>query len=139
MNYDELAQEEIKAIEALRDARMYRHAVYHCCMAIEYMLKIKLVQIDPTSEFLEGHDIINIFRAVQAKFTPSHDLISVVRFCRKYFNEARYPSSGTAVYTKEFAEQFVQYVDDVKYYVDHECMVTVEDLVERFKKTTEER
>ena len=134
MNYYELAQEELKAIETLRGAGMYRHAVFQCCMAIEYFLKTKLVQVAPTSELLEGHDIVNILRAVQERFPSSKDLVSVVRFCRKYFNEARYPSSGTAAYTKEFAEQFAQYVDDVKHYIDHECMATAEDLAEKFKK-----
>jgi HEPN domain-containing protein len=134
VNYYELAEEEIEAVETLFDAGKYRHAVYHSCIAIELLLKTKLVQIEPTSALLEGHDIINIFKALQEKYESSRDLRAVVRFCRKYFNESRYPVSGTAVYTKEFAEQFTQYVEDTKYYVDNECAATVDDLKDRFKK-----
>ena len=101
-------------------------------MAIEYLLKTKLVQIDSTSEYLYGHDIINIFKVVQEKFESSRDLYSVVRYCRKYYNESRYPTTGTEAFTKEFAEQFMKYVEDTKYYIDNECPATLEDLANRF-------
>jgi len=133
VNYYELAEEEIVTARTLYSAGQYRHAVYHSCIAIELLLKTKLVQIEPTSVLLEGHDIINIFKEIQERYKSSKDLLSVVRFCRKYFNETRYPVSGTAVYTKVFAEQFAQYVDDTKYYIDNECAATMEDLADRFK------
>ena len=132
MDYYVLAEEEIGAIDVLYAAGQYRHSVYHSCIAIELLLKSKLVQIDPTSAFLESHDIINIFKAVQEKYNSTKDLRPVVRFCRKYFNESRYPVSGTVIYTMEFASQFLQYVKDVKNYIDTECMATLEDLVTRF-------
>ena len=135
MNYYELAEEEIKAVNTLYSAGMYRHTVYHCCIAMELLLKTKMVQIDPASVLIEGHDIINIFKAVQEKYPSTKDLRTVVRFCRKYFNESRYPSDGAAVYTKEFAEQFVQYAEDVKFYIDNECTATMDDLANRYKKT----
>jgi len=128
-----LAEEEVAVARTLHDAGQYRHAVYHSCIAIELLLKTKLVQVEPESALLEGHDIINIFKAVQERFESSRDLLSVVRFCRKYFNESRYPVSGTAVYTKGFAEQFAQHVEDTKFYIDNECAVTMEDLADRFK------
>ena len=132
MNFYMLAEEEIQAIDVLYTAGQYRHAVYHSCIAIELLLKNKLVQIDPTSAFLEGHDIINIFKAVQEKYESSKDLQPVVRFCRKYFNESRYPVSGTPIYTMEFAAQFLQHVKDVKHYIDTECTATLEELATRF-------
>ena len=134
MNYYNLAVEEINAAQTLFDAGQYRHTVYHSCIAIELLLKTKLVQIEPVSTLLDGHDIINIFKTVQEKYKSSRDLLSVVRFCRKYFNESRYPVSGTVVYEKEFAEQFLQYVENTKYYIDNECAATLEDLENRFKK-----
>jgi len=103
-------------------------------MCIEYLLKTKLVQIAPLSEFLDGHDIINIFKVVSARYKPSKDLRAIVGFCRKYFNESRYPASGTEAYTKAFADDFIQYVTSVKDYVDNECASTTEDLINRFKK-----
>jgi HEPN domain-containing protein len=133
VDYYKLAEEEFTAIAALYNAGQYRHAVTHSCMAIEYLLKTKLVQIDPTSEYLYGHDIINIFKIVQEKYESSRDLRSIVRFCRKYHNESRYPTTGTAAFTKEFAEQFEKYVEDTKYYIDNECLATLEDLANRFK------
>jgi len=128
-----LAEEEIAAMEVLYRAGQYRQVITHSCMAIEYLLKTKLIQIDSTSEYLYGHDIINIFKTVQEKYGSSKDLHSIVRFCRKYHNESRYPMTSMAVFTKEFAEQFVKYVEDTKYYIDNECPATLEDLVNRFK------
>ena len=132
MNFYALAEEEMQAIDILYNACQYRHAIYHSCIAIELFLKNKLVQIDPNSALLEGHDIINIYKAVQEKYESSKDLRPVVRFCRKYFNESRYPVSGTTVYTKEFAAQFLQHVKDIKHYIDTECTATIEDLATRF-------
>jgi HEPN domain-containing protein len=134
VNYYQLAEEEIDAVKALYDAGKYRHAVYHSCLCMEYLLKTKLVQLEPTSVLLDGHDIINIFKVVHAKHKSTKDLRSVIGFCRKYFNEARYPSSGTEAYTKEFAEEFMQYMNDIKLYIDNECTSTVEDLMSKFKK-----
>jgi len=134
VDYYKLAEEELQVVDTLYEAGQYRHAIYHSCMCIEYLLKSKLVQISPTSEFLDGHDIINIFKAVNAKYKSNKDLRPVVGFCRKYFNESRYPASGTGVYTKEFAEEFIQYVRAIKNYIDNECASTVEGLANRFKR-----
>ena len=132
MNFYVLAEEEMQAIDVLYAAGKYRHAVYHSCIAIELLLKNKLVQIDPTSAFLESHDIINIYKTVQEKYKSHKDLQPIVRFCRKYFNESRYPMSGKDLYTMEFAAQFLQYVKDIKHYIDTECTATIEDLATRF-------
>jgi len=132
LNFYALAEEEIHVIDVLYVAGQYRHAVYHSCIAIELLLKSKLVQIDPTSAFLESHDIINIFKAVQDKYNSNKNLQPIVRFCRKYFNESRYPLSGTIIYTMEFASHFIQHVKDIKNYIDNECAATMEDLVSRF-------
>jgi len=134
VDYYKLAEEELQVVETLYDAGRYRHAIYHSCMCIEYLLKTKLVQIAPTSEFLDGHDIINIFKVVNSKYKSSKDLRTIVGFCRKYFNESRYPAFGTEVYTKEFAEEFIQHVKTIKDYIDDECVSTAEDLVNKFKK-----
>ena len=134
MDYYKLAEEEMQVTETLYNAERYRHAVFHACMSMEYFLKAKLVQINPASEFLDTHDIINIFKVIQSKYKPSRDLRPIVGFCRKYFNESRYPASGTAVYTKEFAEEFMEYVGNIKNYIDSECVATVEDLVYKFRE-----
>jgi len=46
---------------------------------------------------------------------------------------SRYPVSGTAVYTEKFAASFRQYVIDIKFYIDNECIATIEDLPNKFK------
>ena len=134
MDYYKLAEEEIKSIEVLQTAGQYRHVITHCCMCIEYLLKTKLVQINPASDVLYGHDIINIFKEVQERYTSSKNLISIVRFCRKYLNDSRYPASGTAAYTKKFAEDFIRYVTEIKNYIDNECIATEDDLLDKYKK-----
>jgi HEPN domain-containing protein len=134
VDYYKLAEEERQVIKTLYDAGQYRHAITHSCMCIEYLLKTKMVQINPTSELLYGHDIINIFKEIEAKFKPEKDLTSGIRFCRKYLNESRYPESGTEIYTKDFAEQFMQHVENIKDYIVNECIITINDLVDRYKK-----
>jgi len=105
------------------------------CLCVELLLKTKLIQIDPTSVLLEGHDLINIFKAVHAKYNSANDLSYAVRDCRKYFNESRYPASGTKVYSKAFSEQFLKHVENVKYYIDNECTATIADLKDKYRKT----
>ncbi len=54
---------------------------------------------------------------------------------RKYFNESRYPYAGDIrVYTRGFADEFIKITDDVKYYVDNECIATEDDLTKKFAK-----
>jgi HEPN domain-containing protein len=134
VDYYELAKDELPVIKTLFSAEQYRHTITHSCMCIEYFLKSKLVQIDPASELLYGHDIINIFKKIHTKYNSSKDLSTSVRFCRKYLNESRYPESGTAIYTKEFAKQFIQHVEDIQHYVEIECSATLDDLMEKFVK-----
>ena len=132
MDYYKLAEEELQVIETLHDAGKYRHTIFHSCMCMEYLLKSRLVQISPISEFLDGHDIINIFKTVHQKYKSSNNLRDIVRFCRKYFNESRYPASGTEVYTREFATEFIGYVKVIKEYIDNECISTMEDLIDKW-------
>ena len=135
MDYYKLAEEEIQVINTLFDAGQYRHAITHTCLCIEYLLKTKLVQLAPNSELIYGHDIINIFKEIQIKYKPGKDLSVSLRFCRKYLNESRYPESGTEIYTKEFAGQFLQHMEDIKHYIDNECAANLDDLVKKYKKS----
>lgn len=111
----------------------YQQSVSQSCLAVELFLKSKLILIDPGSELDKTHDSINIFKVVAKKYPPKKDLLPGVRNCRKYFNEARYPYGGTEIYSKEFAEEFVKYVEDVMDYIDNECQATLEDLQNKFE------
>ncbi len=42
--------------------------------------------------------------------------------------------SGTEVYTKNFAEQFRVYVEEIKNYIDNECAATLDDLKDKYKR-----
>jgi len=42
-----------------------------------------------------------------------------------------------AVFTDDFAEQFLLYIKDIRYYVDEECQATIEDLKSKFNKSQE--
>jgi HEPN domain-containing protein len=84
--------------------------------------------IDPDSELDKSHDTINIYYVLVKKYPPKRDLLTGIRYCRKYFTEARYPIDGTDIYTKEFAERFLYYVEEIKLYIDQECQSTLDDL-----------
>jgi hypothetical protein len=61
------------------------------------------------------------------------DMTSMIARCRKYFNEARYPSSrDVSVYTKEFALEFINFIAIVKEFIDNECMATMDDLKNKY-------
>jgi len=80
-----------------------------------------------------SHDVINIYKCLSKRYKSKEDLLPALVRCRKYFNEARYPSSDSAAYTKEFCEEFLIYLDSIKSYVDNQCQATLDDVVERFK------
>ena len=64
---------------------------------------------------------------LRCQFVPKNDLLRSISMSRKYFNESRYPHGDTLAYTKEFANMFLAYVDDVKKYIDCECVTDVDD------------
>lgn len=56
-----------------------------------------------------------------------------MKACRKYNNESRYPYNGMGIFTKDFAEMFIEYVNDTKSYIDNECSATLGDLKKKFE------
>jgi len=81
-----------------------------------------------------SHDVINIYKCLSKRYKAVKDLLPAIVRCRKYFNEARYPSSDSEAYTKEFCEEFLGYIDSVKKYVDNQCRATLDDVVDKFRK-----
>jgi len=112
--------------------KRYRTSVYSSCLAIELYLKSALSSVDPNSDYLESHDVVNLYNTVARKYPPSSDLSPIIRKCRKHFNEARYPVVEE-VYDKNFAEEFTGNVKKIKNYVDNECHISDEDLIKRFR------
>ena len=134
MNYYDNALNWYSSAKFLLAGEFYQQSVSQSCLAVELFLKSKLIMIDPDSELDKSHDSISIFKEVAKKYPPKKDLLHGIRYCRKYFNEARYPYSGTSIYTKEFAEEFVKYVEDVINYIDNECKASLEDLQNKHGK-----
>ena len=110
----------------------YRACVYHCCLAAELYLKSYAEISDPGYDY-KTHDIIGLYRIVSKKFKPSQKLDHIVAQLRKYFNEARYPSGNTDAYDKKFAEDFLNYLEQIKNYISNDCHISLEDLQKKFK------
>ncbi len=117
----------------------YEHEKYQVgialsCLSVELYLKSVLDQVEHPTELETTHDIINIYRCLAKRYVPQADLMPKLVRCRKYFNEARYPASNSAAYTKEFCEEFLGCIDAVKDYVDNKCQAGMNDLLNKFKK-----
>jgi len=116
----------------LESGGYYQQSVSQSCLAVELFLKSRLSIVDPNSELDKSHDSINIFKELNKKYPTDKDLLPGIRYCRKYFTEARYPYDGTDIYTKEFALEFIGYVEQVKDYIDNDCQLTLDDLQRKF-------
>ena len=121
MDYYENALKWHKSAEFSIEGGFYQQSVSQSCLAAELFLKSVLIVIQPKSELDKSHDTLGIFNVIARKYPTDKDVLSGVRMCRKYFTESRYPYNGGEVYTEEFARQFLEYVENVKDYVDNEC------------------
>ncbi|GHU56745.1 hypothetical protein AGMMS49975_20660 [Clostridia bacterium] len=131
--YDDAIEELETGIDLIAIGR-YRQAIFHFCLSVEQFLKSKLLLIAPLSDLEFSHDVINIYNELRYTYKSTKNMASQIKLCRKYFNESRYSNSNRDIYTKEFAEQFLQYANDVKSYIDNECAATLDDLVDKFNK-----
>jgi HEPN domain-containing protein len=122
------------AAKILCDNGKYRMSVFNACLAAELYLKSRLHLVEYPPHIEGSHDVINIYRCLLKRFPSTKDLTTAITFCRKYFNEARYPYGGTDVYTIEFATVFLGYVNDIMNYINNECMATICDLKRQYEK-----
>ncbi|MCL2813832.1 MAG: HEPN domain-containing protein [Oscillospiraceae bacterium] len=134
MEYYKLAEDKQKVAQLTKDAGFYADSIYASCLAVKFYLKSVMNRVPEAQEFEFTHDVINLYYAIKNKYPSSQDLSEAVKFCRKYNNESRYPYSGTTVFTDDFAEKFLIYVENVKYYIDEECQANLEDLKNKFNK-----
>lgn len=132
--YEDALEWEGTAID-LEACGRYRGSVYMSCLAVECYLKSRVENIDPNNEKLQAHDSIYLYRFLKSKYPSGKDLMSEIRLCRKYHSDARYSNASiTDVYDMEFANRFTQIVADVREYVDHNCVATLEDLQKKYDK-----
>ena len=134
MNFYDNATEVYLAAESLYESGHYRMSICNSCLSIELFLKSRLHLVDGWEEYEFSHDVINIYRHLQKRFPSKIDLTKMITLGRKYFNESRYPHGDTAIYTKEFAQEFLEHVANVRSYIDDECIANIGDLKNKFKK-----
>ena len=134
MNFYNNAKEVYLAAESLCENGHYRMSVCNSCLAIELFLKSRLNLVNGWEKYEFSHDVVNIYRHLLKRFPAKTDLTKVITFGRKYFNESRYPHGGTEIYTFNFAQEFLEYVESVKSYIDNECIANIDDLKEKFSQ-----
>ena len=93
-------------------------SVYKCCSAIGLYLKSKLHLVDGGSKFEFTNEVVNMYTHLRKYFIPDKDIFQAVKLGEKYLSASQSPNMKTEFYTKEFAGEFLEYVDDVKNYVD---------------------
>ena len=129
------AQETESAAKVLLDTGHYRQSIYLFCMSIELYLKSKLHLVDHDIDLEASHNVIGLYAALNKRFHPKTDMIPIIKKCRKYFNESRYPYAGDiSAYKKEFAEEFMDITAKVKDFIDNDCMATMDDLLNKYSK-----
>jgi len=132
--YDDAQEWHGTAIDLMSCGR-HRASVYMSCLAVECYLKAKVEANDPNDVKLGEHDSIYLYRVLKTRYDSKTDLSQDIALCRKYHNEARYSNTVTLdVYNIDFASRFVGIVDRVKQFVDEECMATLADLENKYKK-----
>ena len=134
MDFYENAVDVHEAAEILNKNGKHRMSVYNSCLAIELYLKSRLPLVENAASFEMSHDVVNIYRTLNKRSTSKKNLTRIVTLSRKYFNESRYPSSGTKMFTNELAAEFLEYVSEIKDYVDNQCIADINDLKNRYKK-----
>jgi len=134
VNFYDNALEVHKAAKVLYDNEQYRMSVSNACLAIELYLKSKLHLTEKGEDYAYSHDTINMYIQLANRFKPDEDLLHSVKLGKKYFNESRYPHGDRAVYTKAFAQEFLDYVEAIKNYIDDVCVGSIGDLQNKFKK-----
>ena len=134
MNFYDNAMEVHLAAESLHENGHNRMSIFNSCLAIELFLKSKISLVEGWERFEFSHDVVNMYRHLTKRFPSKTDLTKEITLGRKYFNESRYPYDDTAIYTKEFAQEFLEYVAAVKDYIDNQCIASIDDLQDKFQK-----
>ena len=135
MGYYEDALEWLGTAVDLKDCGRYRASIYMSCLAVECFLKAKVEAVDPDNARLGEHDSIYLYRVLKEKYKSKSDLSKDIVLCRKYHNEARYSNSAKHdVYDEGFVCRFIEIVNKVKDFIDEECIATLDDLADKYKK-----
>jgi len=134
VNFYDNAVEVHKAAEILYNNEQYRMSVANSCLAIELYLKSKLHLTEKGKNYAYSHDTINMYIQLSNRFKADAEVFRVIKLGRKYFNDSRYPYGDIAIYSKEFAQEFLYYVETIKSYIDNVCLGDFNDLQGKFQK-----
>jgi len=134
VNFYDNATEVHKAAEVLYENEQYRMSISNSCLAMELYLKSKLHLTDKGEEYAYSHDTINMYVQLTKRFKSDVDLLHSVKLGRKYFNESRYPYGDKSIYTKAFAQEFLDFVASIKNYIDEVCVGNMDDLQNKFQQ-----
>lgn len=133
MDHYQNAEETYSGSRSLFDAKNYRLSINLSCLSIELFLKSKLELVEHDMRLETSHDIIGLYQSLTARFKDSQKLAKKIDFVRKYYNDSRYPSTGIEIYTEEFAGEFLTLVEDVKRFIDTDCIASIDDLQKKFR------
>ncbi len=134
MDYYKNAKDNEEIARIAYDNKKYQVSISLICLSIELYLKSHLDLVEHPIDLETTHDVINIYRCLAKRFKYKKDLTTSMTYSRKYFNESRYPSSNSMVFSKEFCEEFLSRLDEVKDYVDNYCIPNFNDLQNKFNK-----
>ena len=133
MDYYDNAVDVHETAEILYNNGKYRMSIFNVCLAVELYLKSRLSLVEYDVRLESSHDVITIYHSLTKRFDSSKNLIPAINMCRKYFNESRYPYDGKDIFTQEFAFEFLNYLTDIRNYVDNECVATLDDLKKKYE------
>jgi len=135
MDYYHLADEPQKAAEINKENGLFRMSVSMSTLAIDMFLKSVLYRMEPANDLLMGHNHAGILKIIETKYPKNDAVRHIVKLSRKYFKDSRYSNTeNLVVFTDALAADFIDYVTQIKNYVDDNCKATLTDLQERFRK-----
>ena len=106
------AEEQLESANILFENGIYRTPIANLFLACELYLKSLVEVHNPDSQFLDTHDILNLAREIDG-LIDFKKLSTKLGLMRKYHNDSRYPFN-VEIYTKEFYNELLQIVLDVK-------------------------
>ena len=135
--YDDGLDKEDLAQYAFSQGR-YKACVSMCCQAADLFLKQKLSEIDAKSPYEKDHDFVAIYGVINNKYPSSEDLKFIMYQCRKYYTESgysgRFNKTDSSVYTKDFANEFICFLQKIKQYIDMDCSEGLKGLAGKYEK-----
>lgn len=135
MDYYKLSEEPLQAALSNKEQGLYRMSVNMSTLAIDLLLKSVLYRMEPTHDLMIGHNHAGIVTFIERVYPKKDNVRQAAKLSRKYFKDSRYSrSENLDVFTEKLADDFINYTNLIKNYVDNDCQATLEDLQKKFNK-----